>query len=65
MIKKTVIRKESKTDKKEKSYQAAEIEIKTYINKNKVEGLVLLKNARIITMKGKEIIEDGEISNCK
>ena len=53
--------KESKTDEKEKSYQAAEIEIKTYINKNKVEGLVLLKNARIITMNGKEIIENGEI----
>ena len=56
-------KKESKTDKKDKveSYQAAEIEIKTYITKNKVEGLVLLKNARIITMKGKEIIENGEI----
>ena len=53
--------KESKKDEKEKLYQAAEIEIKTYINKNKVEGLVLLKNARIITMKGKEIIEKGEI----
>ena len=53
--------KESKTDEKEKLYQAAEIEIKTYVDKNKVEGLVLLKNARIITMNGKEIIEKGEI----
>ncbi len=56
-------KKESKTDKKDKvePYQAAEIEIKTYITKNKVEGLVLLKNARIITMKGKEVIENGEV----
>ena len=55
--------KESEIDKKDKakSYQAAEVEIKTYITKNKVEGLILLKNARIITMNGKEVIENGAV----
>ena len=50
-----------KKDKKDKTYIADEIEIKTFIKKNKAEGSILLKNARIITMKGKEIFEMGDI----
>ena len=52
--------KEQKED-KVKNYQASEIEIKTFIEKNRAIGSVILKNARIITMKGKEIIEKGDI----
>ena len=48
-------------DDKKKKYEAKEIEIKTYVEKNKAEGSILLQNAKIITMKGKEIIENGEI----
>ena len=57
------IKKDKKTekDKKDKTYIADEIEIKTFIKKNKAEGSILLKNARIITMKGKEIFEMGDI----
>lgn len=50
-----------KDKEKEKKYQASEIEIKTYLAKNKAVGSVILKNARILTMKGKEIIEKGDI----
>ena len=52
--------KKKEGDKKD-SYQASEIELKTYVKKNKAVGSVILKNARIITMKGKEIIEKGDI----
>ena len=54
---------EKKKDKKDESnrYNASEIEIKTYITKNSVKGSLILKNARIITMKGKEIIEKGDV----
>ena len=48
-------------DEKKKKYEAKEIEIETYVEKNKAEGSILLQNAKIITMKGKEIIENGEI----
>jgi len=53
--------KKTEKDKKDKTYIADEIEIKTFIKKNKAEGSILLKNARIITMKGKEIFEMGDI----
>ena len=53
--------KANKKTEKTNPYAASEIEIKTYITKNSVKGSLILKNARIITMKGKEIIEDGEI----
>ena len=57
------IKQEKKEKKKveKKGYQAAEKEIKTYIKKNKAKGSIILKNARIITMKGKEIFEQGDI----
>ena len=65
-IKKEKKEKEKEKDKdkeKEKkiSYQASEIEVKTFIKKNRAIGSVILKNARIITMKGKEVIEKGDI----
>ena len=60
-IKKDKKDKKTEKDKKDKTYIADEIEIKTFIKKNKAEGSILLKNARIITMKGKEIFEMGDI----
>lgn len=60
-IKKDKKDKKTEKDKKDKTYIADEIEIKTFIKKNKSEGSILLKNARIITMKGKEIFEMGDI----
>jgi len=56
-------KEKNKKDKKEEynPYNASEIEIKTYITKNSVKGSLILKNARIITMKGREIIEKGDV----
>jgi hypothetical protein len=62
LIKKS--RKRTKRIKKTRTINinASEIEIKTYITKNSVKGsLILLKNARIITMNGREIIEKGDV----
>ena len=59
--KKSDLDNELKDNEKSKAYTAAEIEIKTYIDKKAVKGSVLLKNARIITMRDKEIIENGDI----
>ncbi|MDB5230289.1 MAG: amidohydrolase [Chitinophagaceae bacterium] len=47
--------------KEEPKYQPLETEIKVYYEKDMPQGTVLLKNARIITMKGNEVIENGDI----
>ena len=52
-------KKDDKENKKE--YKPSEIQIKTTIKKNSAIGKVLIKNGRLITMKGKEVIENGEI----
>lgn len=49
------------TDKKDEPYEPAEVRIDVKAKRDTPKGSVLLKNARIITMKGKEIIENGDI----
>lgn len=54
--------KNKKDDKKEyKEYNAPELRVKVTVQKDIAQGKVLLQNARIITMKGAEIIERGDI----
>lgn len=50
-----------KEEKKDEGYEPAEMRIKVEVKKDIPEGTVLLKNARIITMKGDEVIEKGDI----
>ncbi|HWB27355.1 MAG TPA: LpqB family beta-propeller domain-containing protein [Chitinophagaceae bacterium] len=50
-----------KTAKKDAVYEAAETQVKVYYPKDMPEGNVLLSGARIITMEGDEVIEDGDI----
>ncbi|MEZ5040040.1 MAG: amidohydrolase family protein [Saprospiraceae bacterium] len=52
-----------KAEKKEedKSYKAKEIRVKVKVEKDIPQGTLLLKGARLITMKGDEIIEQGDI----
>ncbi|MCR9228628.1 MAG: amidohydrolase family protein [Flavobacteriaceae bacterium] len=45
----------------DKGYQAKEIKVKVSYTKDIPEGTVLIKSARIITMKDNEIIENGDI----
>ncbi|WP_169315704.1 amidohydrolase family protein [Haliscomenobacter hydrossis] len=54
---------EKKDEKKEedKSYKAGEVRVKVSIPRDVPAGLVLLRNARIITMKGAEVFEKGDI----
>lgn len=49
----------TKTEKKE--YQPNEQRIEVKAQRDTPQGVLLLKNARIITMKGKEVIERGDI----
>lgn len=52
---------ESDEEKSPSEYQAEEYRIEVMFNKDIPEGRVLLQNARIITMKGEEVIEQGDI----
>lgn len=55
-------KKEDKKDKKEvKEYKPAEVRVKVTVQKDIAQGKVLLQNARIVTMKGTEVIERGDI----
>ncbi|CAN5524613.1 amidohydrolase family protein [soil metagenome] len=54
----TTIKKE---EKKEPEYKATEVDVKFYFKKDIPQGTVLFKNARIITMKGDEVIESGDV----
>jgi Tol biopolymer transport system component len=47
--------------KKEPKYEPEEYQVKVYYPKDNPAGAILLKNARIITMKGDEVIENGDI----
>ena len=47
--------------KEEPAYKAVETEVKVYYNKDMPGGSILLKGARIITMRGDEIIENGDL----
>ncbi len=57
--------KEEKDDDKDKDkdegYQASEIRVYVQAKRDMPEGTVLLKGARLITMKGDEIIDSGDI----
>lgn len=52
---------EKKEDKKDESYQPRELRIKVTVPKDIPSGKVLLQGARVITMKGDEVIESGDI----
>jgi Tol biopolymer transport system component len=61
-IKNATAKKEDKKDeKKDEGYKPAEIRIKVTVQKDIPSGKVLLQNARIITMKGNEVIERGDV----
>ena len=47
--------------KKEPAYEAVENMVKVYYQRDMPQGVVLLKGARIITMEGGEVIENGDI----
>ncbi|MCU0447704.1 MAG: amidohydrolase family protein [Microscillaceae bacterium] len=53
--------KAKKDEKKDTKYEAKEYDIKVPFAKDIPQGVALLKGARIITMKDKEIIEKGDI----
>ncbi|CAE7476719.1 tolB [Symbiodinium microadriaticum] len=52
---------EDKKEEKDDAYGASEIRVKVLINRDLPGGSVLLSGARIISMKGEEIIESGDI----
>ena len=52
---------DKKEEKKDEGYKPAEQRIKVTVQKDIPVGKVLLQNARIITMKGDEVIERGEV----
>lgn len=56
-------KEEAKKDEKkeEAKFEAKEYEIKVNYNRDMPKGVALLKGGRIITMKGKEIIENGDV----
>lgn len=54
-------KEEEKEDEKPSKYMPEELQIKVYYTKDIPTGTVLLKNARIITMNGDEVIESGDI----
>ena len=47
--------------KEEPKYKADEKDVKVFFKKDMPQGDVLLKGARIVTMKGEEIIENGDV----
>jgi Tol biopolymer transport system component len=53
--------KDEKKDKKEEGYKPAEFRVTVKVPRDIPDGRALLMNARIITMKGDEIIESGDI----
>jgi len=52
---------EKKDDKKDEGYKPNEVRIKVTVQKDIPVAKVLLQNARIITMKGDEVIERGDV----
>lgn len=55
-------KEETKDDKaKDKGYKADELRVKVYVPKDIPQGKILLQGARIITMKGDEVIQSGDI----
>ncbi|MFY0630892.1 MAG: PD40 domain-containing protein [Flavobacteriaceae bacterium] len=54
-------KKDKAKAKDDKGYQPTEIKVKVAITRDIPEGTALIQGARIITMKGDEVIEDGDI----
>jgi Tol biopolymer transport system component len=55
-------KKDEKADeKKDEGYKPAELRVKVSVPRDIPEGKALLMNARIVTMKGDEVIESGDI----
>lgn len=54
----TTIKKE---EKKETEYKAEDVDVKVFFKKDIPQGTILFKNARIVTMKGDEVIENGDV----
>ena len=54
-------KKDTAGPKPETSYKAIETAVKVYYQRDMPQGVVLLKGARIITMEGGQVIENGDI----
>ncbi len=52
---------EKKEEKKDEGYKPVEFNIEVTVEKDIPEGIALLTGARIITMNGEEVIEEGDI----
>jgi len=59
--KKDSVAKAPAAPKKDPSYMAIETEVKVYYQRDVPQGVVLLKGARIITMEGDQVIDNGDI----
>jgi Tol biopolymer transport system component/imidazolonepropionase-like amidohydrolase len=57
----TAKNEDKKDEKKDEGYKPEEIRIKVTVQKDIPSGKVLLQNARIVTMKGDEVIERGDV----
>ncbi|CAN5218441.1 amidohydrolase family protein [soil metagenome] len=55
----TTIKKDEKKD--EPKYKANEVDVKFFFKKDMPQGTALFQHARIITMKGEEVIENGDV----
>ena len=58
---KTKNKEDKKDEKKDEGYKPEEVRVKVTVQKDIPSGKVLLQNARIISMKGDEVIERGDI----
>jgi Tol biopolymer transport system component/imidazolonepropionase-like amidohydrolase len=54
-------KKDEEKKEEDKPYEAAEMRIKVEVPRDMPKGTALLRNARVITMKGDEIFEKGDI----
>jgi imidazolonepropionase-like amidohydrolase/Tol biopolymer transport system component len=55
------LKEEEKKKAKDMAYNPGELRVKVTVQKDVAQGKVLLQNARIVTMKGTEVIESGDI----
>jgi Tol biopolymer transport system component/imidazolonepropionase-like amidohydrolase len=53
--------KKEDAKKKDEGYKPSEVRIKVTVQKDIPQGKILLQNARIITMKGDDVIEKGDV----
>jgi Tol biopolymer transport system component len=53
-------KKEAKK-KEDPTYKATETEVRVYFRQDIPQGFVLLKGGRVVTMKGEEVIENGDV----